>query len=167
VRNGLKHATQAFLDEASKYRTIEERVNWISRMMASGAWISSYTAIVELASVWGVHDAHVRKMSAEAHRRVALGDEERKQLQLTLMGTCLEVLQTARDSKNEVTGLPDFRAILEACEKVALFAGVKLGGAERGSSMPQRIEFSFADKDNETDPAKPPADGGDEGAPAT
>lgn len=139
--------------------------------MVAGRWTSSYTRRCELGELWGVAESTIKNYSAEAHRLVVFGDDEREELRRSLCGTLQDILADARARVNERTGLPDYAAQIYAIEKIALFAGIRMQNAGAlGAEAPSHIEFTFAAVPSagteNADRPLPSADRGDEPSPA-
>lgn len=158
-------------DGAAGLTTREDRVLHIAGMMARGEWMKGRMYRRELAQMWGVTDAAIRAYSSEAHRLVCVDPEEREHLRTTLAMRMHDIADRARVTLNEITGMPDFRAEMDALKLYAEYSGA--GGeqsvADGGAREPHTIEIVYPEAPDPTErpasesaPADPP---GSEGVP--
>ena len=113
--------------------------------MATGAY-SGYPTRLLLSETWGVTDSAIRKYAAEAHRAVGADSEEKKWLQASMAALCQDVRRRAATTFSTATGMPDFKAELDAIELAAEFLAL-LEPSVAVVAPVTRIEFLLTDED--------------------
>jgi len=143
----------------------EVRVRHIAKLMASGDWMMNRLQRRDLAEEWGVTVDAIHSYAAEAHRVLALAPEEREHLRTIQAARFAAIADRARTTLNVITGMPDFRAEIDAVKLYGEYSGLKVGedGAAR---VPTKIEIVHAPEPNEDRPvAVPGSDEGPQGVP--
>lgn len=111
-----------------------DRVVFIAERMSRGEWLGGYAMRLGLAKAWGISESRVRQLATSAHEVLAFDPERAAELRAELAMTCLAILAEARTRVSRVSGLPDFRAALEAAVRVAQFAGIDLEPPDRAAN---------------------------------
>lgn len=126
----------------------ETRVRHLMRLMSSGEYYG-YNTCYRLVEEWGVSFHSLKQDVAEAGRFLRLPPEEREQRRAELSAWAMKVAEMALTSPNLVTGLPDYKAALEANRLAAIWQGisdrVEPGVDEAGKREPVQIQVILAE----------------------
>jgi len=107
------------------------RVDYIRGRMAVGDWLGGYTMRVQIAAAWGLSEERIKQLAAEASRALQLSPEELAEQKQVHAAYCERIMMQAAAIPNQVTGLPDWRAALEAGRDAAKFKGIDFEGPKR------------------------------------
>jgi len=118
------------------------------KLMSSGGYYGRNTCF-DLAEEWGIHWTTVRDDAAEAGRFLQLTPEEKEQRRAELSGWASKVAELALNTPNVITGLPDYRAALEANRLCAIWQGISDKveadlNSSNGPKEPVKIEIVLA-----------------------
>ena len=125
---------------------VAERVQWCAKVMAHGEWYG-YPTHNELAEAWGCAVQTIRQYSAEAHRWLTLDAQALIELRTALALYCARIQREASEKRNKQTGLPDYRAALQAAELVAKFNGIELEPKESAGGVAMRVQLGDEPED--------------------
>jgi hypothetical protein len=128
-------------------------------MMSRDEWRVGFRHRKVLADAWGVADATVRGYSAVAHKMVALDPDMRAQLRDELAARMDEIAERARATRNAMTGMPDFRAEIEAVKLRGEYLGVRVeeDDSAKPTTQPVRIEVVLPGKATKDEPEADPS----------
>lgn len=124
--------------------TRDARVRHIAEMMASGQWLKSYKMRCSLAEKWKCEETTIRSYAAEAHRLLAMDPEEREQLRITLANHFHNIAEQALSTCNQVTGLPDYNAVLKALDLYARYASVSPKEEIESTLLPTTVNIVYS-----------------------
>lgn len=116
-------------------RTATERIHYIRTRMSDGDWLGGYGMRLSIARTWGISEGRIKQLAAEASRSLHLSPEDLAAEQLKLAAFCERIMRESVERSNFVTGLPDWRAALEAARDVAKFKGINI-------EAPKRVELT-------------------------
>jgi DNA-binding CsgD family transcriptional regulator len=112
--------------------TRDERVVDIATRMAEGRW-RRYLTTRELAVRWGVSESTVNGYASDASRLLRIPKEEREALQAQQYAFLESIMHDAAVSRSVITGLPDYRHILQAWEMYQKYVLANWGKQEEGA----------------------------------
>ena len=123
----------------------DARVQEIVVLMSAGEWLMKRSQRRDLAAKWGVQVSTVRDYATDAHRLLAYDPDERAQFQDALMARMLEIAERAKTTISTMSGMPDFRAEIDAIRLAGEYFGIKAGDAYPSKdNTPERIDFTIA-----------------------
>ena len=122
------------------------------QQMASGQWPEPGTPKClehrqELARAWGCSESSIRNYSAEASRNLRADEGERDYLRIKNARRMRRIAKKAERTPSDVTGLPDWRAAIDAWDRYGRYLGLEPGGEDGvAPAAPPQIVIEYADE---------------------
>lgn len=137
----------------------------LMHLMSSGGYYGQRTCH-QLGELWGVSWQTVCQDAAEAGRFLRLDPAERDARRQEMMAWFSQVAQQALSERSKVTGLPDFKAALEAMRLCGIYQGIsdRVAEADNASNVPKApVKIEIVKSNTMPTPSKdePGADGKD------
>lgn len=127
--DGLPSRTRTRGKAIPALKSTAERVSYIAERMSRWDWPGDGAGFAErsrIAAVWGVSESRVKQLAAEASRSLRVDPATLDMLKAQHAAFAGFVMREAISRKSKVSGLPDFKAALEANRDAAKFAGIEL-----------------------------------------
>lgn len=122
----------------------DRRIAHIANLMVTMQWQGGIS-VNALAQEWGISPSRVSNLSGDASRLIRVDPIYRERLRATLAHQMSDIVRDASARKSTVTGMPDYRARIEATEKMGKYLGCDVNEPAPGVAVaePQKITISF------------------------